>query len=134
MLLVLSHGQASVESGFSVNEATLQTNMRERSLVAQRSVFDFVKKAGGAKNCELNDDLLKSIRTANDRWKAELKLNKAAEKVAQDAAARKRKSDEVILHDLEVKKRALEEAAKRARADMAEINAEIARKKAEIFG
>jgi len=42
MVLMLSHGQASVESGFSVNEELLIENMEEETIVAQRIVFDAV--------------------------------------------------------------------------------------------
>ena len=43
MVLMLSHGQASVESGFSVNEELLIENMEEETIVAQRNVFDAVR-------------------------------------------------------------------------------------------
>ena len=43
LLLCLSHGQASVERGFSVNSNLLVENMHEDSLIAQRIVHDHVK-------------------------------------------------------------------------------------------
>ena len=43
LLLCLSHGQASVERGFSVNSNLLVENMHEDSLIAQRIVQDHVK-------------------------------------------------------------------------------------------
>ena len=39
-VLILSHGNACVESGFSINKILLQENMKNESLVAQRIVFD----------------------------------------------------------------------------------------------
>ena len=38
IVLILSHGNARVESGFSINEQVLETTMKENSLVAQRIV------------------------------------------------------------------------------------------------
>ena len=43
LLLCLSHGQASVERGFSVNSNLLVENMHEDSLTAQKSVHDHMK-------------------------------------------------------------------------------------------
>ena len=43
LLLCLSHGQASVERGFSVHSDLLVENMHEDSLIAQRIVQDHVK-------------------------------------------------------------------------------------------
>jgi len=43
MVLTLSHGQASVESGFSINKELLTENMEEETIVAQRIVFDAVR-------------------------------------------------------------------------------------------
>ena len=39
MVMVLSHGNAEAEPGFSVNRQILQNNMMERSMVAQRIVM-----------------------------------------------------------------------------------------------
>ena len=40
MLLILSHGQAQVERGFSVNSQLLVDNLHDESLIAQRIVSD----------------------------------------------------------------------------------------------
>lgn len=42
MLLTISHGQASVERGYSVNKELLIENMQEKTLVALRKVHDAV--------------------------------------------------------------------------------------------
>ncbi|CAN7939964.1 unnamed protein product, partial [Ixodes hexagonus] len=47
MILSLSHGNASVERGFSINKDCLVENQKEQSLVAQRIVYDAVSLAGG---------------------------------------------------------------------------------------
>jgi len=38
LVLILSHGNAAVESGFSINSDCLTENLQEDSLVAERSV------------------------------------------------------------------------------------------------
>ena len=43
LLSCLSHGQASVERGFSVNSNLLVENMHEDSLIAQRIAHEHVK-------------------------------------------------------------------------------------------
>ena len=47
ILLVLSHGQASVERGFSVNKEIEVENLPEHSLVAQRTICDYVEVVSG---------------------------------------------------------------------------------------
>ena len=46
MVLILSHGNAAVESGFSVNKELLVENMEEDTIVAQRIVFDAIRVSG----------------------------------------------------------------------------------------
>ena len=43
LVLTLSHGQASVERGFSVNENLMVENLKESSLIAQRIIYDHMK-------------------------------------------------------------------------------------------
>ena len=50
----MSHGNASVESGFSVNEDLLVENLLESSLVSKRLVYDAVKYHGDSSNIEIN--------------------------------------------------------------------------------
>ena len=42
-MLCLSHGQASVDRGFSVNNNLLVENMHEDNLIAQRIIHDHMK-------------------------------------------------------------------------------------------
>ena len=47
ILLILSHGNAFVESGFSINKDMLVENMHEETLLALRRVWDYVSSNGG---------------------------------------------------------------------------------------
>ena len=42
MIFSLQHGQAFVERGFSINNDILKPNMVERTIIAQRTVYDAV--------------------------------------------------------------------------------------------
>ena len=65
---MLSHGNASVESGFSVNQEMLVENLHEESLVAQRQVYDAVLAAGGVAAVEIEKSMLQHVRGAHSRY------------------------------------------------------------------
>ena len=46
-VLVLSHGNAVVESGFFINSDVIVENLKEGSVVAQRQVFGGIQSSGG---------------------------------------------------------------------------------------
>ncbi|GBM90104.1 hypothetical protein AVEN_185844-1 [Araneus ventricosus] len=48
MLLLLSHGQATVEKGFSINKNVKVENMKELSYVSQRFVCDYIISTGNS--------------------------------------------------------------------------------------
>ena len=54
-LLLLSHGQASVERGFSVNKQIRTDNLAEDSFVAKRIICDHVTSVGGLQNIDASD-------------------------------------------------------------------------------
>uniref|UniRef100_A0A915JN91 HAT C-terminal dimerisation domain-containing protein n=1 Tax=Romanomermis culicivorax TaxID=13658 RepID=A0A915JN91_ROMCU len=54
MVLSLSHGNASVESCFSVNEDLLIKNLQESSFVNQRIVYDSIRHRGSPSNIEIS--------------------------------------------------------------------------------
>ena len=43
LVLTLSHGQASVERGFSINQNLVVENLKESSLIVQRIIYDHMK-------------------------------------------------------------------------------------------
>ena len=57
LLLVLSHGEASVERGFSVNKEVEVENLANQSLVAQRLVCDHINAVGGILNVPIAQPL-----------------------------------------------------------------------------
>lgn len=102
ILLVLSHGQASIERGFSVNKELIVENQRERSLVAQRLIVDHVRSVGGVTKVEITKELLLSAAGARQKYHGYLDEEKR--KKEQQAVDLKRKAFTDELEDL--KKRA----------------------------
>ena len=66
-VLVLSHRNACVESGFSINEDIVSENMKQTSLICYRFVFDEIQCAGGVLNITISPGLLKFVRAARGR-------------------------------------------------------------------
>lgn len=104
MCMIFSHGQASVERGFSINRQMEQDNLQSQSLVSLRSVYDYIKHVGGISNITVNNAMLLSASAGRQRYHAYLEDQKKQEE--KDKKDNKRKS---ILDELEELK------AKRAR-------------------
>lgn len=67
-LLILSHGQASVERGFSVNRQVMVENMKEHSFIAQRSIHDHVQSIGGLAKLDVSKDLLLAAKAGRKKY------------------------------------------------------------------
>ena len=69
IILTLSHGQASVERGFSINKSLLVENLTETSLISQKIVLDHLRsKDVGSENFEVCGKLRKSVRRAGGKY------------------------------------------------------------------
>ena len=95
MLLVLSHGQAIIERGFSVNSDVLHTNMAAKTIVSRRIVHDAIH----SENCDVHEidipgEMLKACHHARSQYQGyldeEKKKNASKE---QDEAKRKLRDD-----------------------------------------
>src|SRR6266516_3232799 len=75
-VFVLFHGNASVESGFSINNEILVENLHEESVVAQRQVYDAVHDAGGIACVDVNKAMLQFVRGAHSRYEQCLALKR----------------------------------------------------------
>ena len=62
LVLVLSHGQAAVERGFSVNKEAEVENLKGHTLIAMRTVIDHVNSVDGIFNVEMSKQLLLSVK------------------------------------------------------------------------
>ncbi|XP_063730464.1 uncharacterized protein LOC134858472 isoform X2 [Eleginops maclovinus] len=104
-LLLLSHGQASVERGFSVNKEIETENMQEETLVAHRLVYDYVAIHGGVTKVPLTPDLMKSVMAARSRYRVH--LDEQRKKKETETQGKKRAHAEEQLQDLKVKRDSL---------------------------
>ena len=106
MALILSHGNASVESGFSVNKHFLIENLHEQSLIAQRLVYDGVKSSGGPNVVEVTKEMRSHAKLARGRYRAAIEARATKEnEIRIRKMAEKRKRAQVKV--LEAKKQKL---------------------------
>ena len=94
-LLVLSHGQASVERGFSANKQCNDVNLQKESLVARRIIKDHVKSIGGIANFTVTKGLEKDCSDAYRRYQDSLRLKKILKGESERSIKRKAVQDEV---------------------------------------
>lgn len=104
-LLLLSHGQATVERGFSINKEVETCNMQEETMVSHRLICDYVSICGGLLNVPITKELLASAASARSRYRMHLDQQKKM-KITDDQA-KKRKALEDDIEDLKKKKRIL---------------------------
>lgn len=114
-VLVLSHGNASVESGFSINKQLLTENQKEQTVVALRRVYDGVLSARGPTKVSITKDLLQSVSHASRMYRDSLEKQKTErEALAKDEEKermqKKRKANEIKM--LLEEKRKMEEESK----------------------
>ena len=85
----MSHGQATVERGFSVNKEVEVENLKEHTLVAQRIVCDHVNSVGGVLKVELSKPLLLSVKMSRQRCEKYLDHEREKKKTEQERSKRK---------------------------------------------
>ncbi len=102
-MCVLSHGNAAVERGFSINKECLVENLQQHSLVSQRIVYDAVIAAGGILNMNIDKSMILSVRNASAKRKDALQIQKQAE--VEEAFKRKRVAEELV--EVKAKKKKL---------------------------
>lgn len=107
MILTLSHGQAAVERGFSINSSLLVENLSTVSLISQRIVHDHLTSNNlSSEEYEVCGKLRKSVRAARGKYNEYL-VNQRKEK-AESAKISKRKSIQEEIDVIRSKKKMLE--------------------------
>ena len=96
IVLVLSHGQASVERGFSFNHDTAVENMLEESLVAYRTVNDYLMNDCNEDptQCIMSESLLTSLRSSCARAQVVLVTSKKNEQAKEERVKNENESAE----------------------------------------
>lgn len=110
LLLTMSHGQAAVERGFSINKKVEVENLKHESIIAHRLICDHVNKVGGIQNVDLSKELLQSCKASRHKYEIYLQQKREAEKTEAELGKRKKVHDEVTV--LKKKKLKLEEEVK----------------------
>lgn len=121
IILILSHGNASLERGFSINKECLVENQSEVSLVAQRQVYDAIYTCGGIEQVDINKELLLSHHRAHSRYETALKQ----QETQSEEEKRKKieaKENKLRLEELQEEK---EEILKRTEKDIESIEKKI---------
>ncbi|RUS79907.1 hypothetical protein EGW08_012345 [Elysia chlorotica] len=107
MVLTMSHGNAEVERGFSVNKEVSVENMAERSIIARRLICQFIKDNG---NCPamvpLGKKMLTSCSGAYQKYKTSLEEERKKKELGEKTNTKKRKAEEK--KGMDVKRRKLE--------------------------
>ena len=94
LLLLLSHGQASVERGFSVNKETIADNLSQKALVGRRVICDHVRTVGGVLNVSIAKELMQSVSFSRKKYEQHLKQNKQEKTTKEREQKRKHIQDE----------------------------------------
>ena len=125
--LLLSHGQAGVERGFSINKATMTTNMADRTLVAQRHVIDHIQRIGGIENFIITPELRLAVTNARNKYRLFLESKKKEEEA--DSLQKKRLKDEEDVMKMKEKRARLSKdiSALEESADKLALKAESAK-------
>ncbi|XP_065121844.1 uncharacterized protein [Paramisgurnus dabryanus] len=108
-LLLLSHGQATVERGFSINKEVETENMQEDTIVAHRLICDFVVMHGGVTQVPLTKELMASVGAARSKYR--LFLDQERIRKEKESQSQKRKLAEQSLQDLKKRKTSLEDVS-----------------------
>lgn len=112
-LLLLSHGQAEVEHGFSTNKEVETCNLTEEGIVAQRFICDHVRVCGGVTKVPLIKRWSVTVPqhapgTEHTWMRRGVKRKKERSKKEKDDRKKKRKNLVEELEDLKRQRRSLE--------------------------
>ncbi|CAL1672083.1 unnamed protein product [Lasius platythorax] len=103
-IMILSHGNAAIERGFSVNKECLVDNQKEKSLIAQRTTYDTVNAKGRLENFIVTKDLIHAARNAHMWYKEELARENREKRDAEKMRGRRKRAARV-LREFEARKR-----------------------------
>ena len=71
-LLLLSHGQATVERSFGIKKGVITTNLSAQTQVARRAIIDHAHQVGGMHNMVITSKMLQSVQTAYSLYKHDI--------------------------------------------------------------
>lgn len=98
-ILILSHGNAALERGFSVNKECLIDNLLEKSLVAQRIVIDGINNAEGFKNFSVTKRLIQYARNSHSLASIITELKNKKARIMDEALKESARIEEEIMKE-----------------------------------
>jgi hypothetical protein len=73
LVFVLSHGQSSIERGFSINKQLLVENLKEKSLIALRLIEDHMSSFEETpESIKINREMVQNVKRASSRYREDL--------------------------------------------------------------
>jgi hypothetical protein len=95
-MLLISHGQASVERGFSLGKILAKDNQLPETIVNMRLVKDHIVSVGGLKHIVVNSELVSFVSSAHRKYIDDLERKK------QDTVKKKhREKRKLVFEDIE---------------------------------
>lgn len=94
-LLVLSHGQAGVERGFSINSEIMEYNFKQKSVVALRNIYDHIQTCGGILHVKIDQELRNAVKNASSEFRREQKRQQEEKKNKEKHEANQVVNDEI---------------------------------------
>ncbi|KAK7493382.1 hypothetical protein BaRGS_00015282 [Batillaria attramentaria] len=80
---MLSHGQATVERGFSANKEVMVTNISDKCLITLRVIGDYVQRVGGLDKKEVTKKMLFAAASSCQKYQHHLDEQKRVKEVAE---------------------------------------------------
>ncbi|GFR96068.1 peptidase M20 domain-containing protein 2 [Elysia marginata] len=102
MLLLLSHGQAQVERGFSQNKEVSSVNMKERTVIAKRAIIDHIGSVGGLANIAITPGMMFAASSSRQAYRQY--LDQQQEERKRESQKRKMEEDMNVISTLKAKK------------------------------
>ena len=97
-MFTMSHGQAHIERGFSVNKEIVVANLRSKCLCAQHLVYDAINLSGkGVHEIDLPNKLVTSCITSYSRYNAALKESRSNKQTEEKSKERKILEEEIVM-------------------------------------
>lgn len=128
LVLILAHGNARVESGFSINDDLLIENMKEESMVANRLVYEGVMKEGGVAAVQIGKEMMEEVDKAHKRYAANLELQREQQTCFEKRKQEKRK----LTAEMNAAKAAKVLVTEELRAKTTQLDSEIFRLEQEL--
>ena len=113
--MTLSHGQASVERGFSANGTLVEQNLNEKSITASLVKDHMLPNNLQPYNIEISNKMIISVKSAHQRYRSYLRSIAETKKNKENQLVKKVVSDEI--KDVEARRDQLKKTSEMLQGD-----------------